>query len=219
MSSWLRRLSNGHANLYSSVMASCHDAGWDLLVRSCAALGLSGDELFEEIIRTATKPRVTDSLPPLPPVRQSPPTEDVYSPLSEPEFVERLGTNGVSELWQIVRYDEPDLACVPAKIYLNGFRLIWDDAGTPSALSDGTILPLDTEDVVVLTGPTVFGGVLVHLPGEPARSAWVRHDQLVIRPTETTARPPGRESVRGGRPASCPGPRSRGTDDVGSHNL
>ncbi len=148
------------------------------------AEGLSGDELYEEILRTVTKPRVKGPLPPLPPVRQGPPTEEVHYPLSEPEFVRRPTADGGSEVWQIVRYDEPDLERMPAKIYLNGFRLLWTDYGIPSELPDGNLVPTDTEDVIILHGPTVFGGVQICLAGQPDQTAWIRHDQLIIKPRE-----------------------------------
>jgi len=149
---------------------SADDADWDTLVAKCQALGLCGDELYDEILRTATKPRVKGPLPPLPPVRRGPPAEEVHYPLSE--------------VWQIVRYDEPDLDLMPAKIYLNGFRLLWTDSGMPAELPDGTPVPPDIEDVIILDGPTVFGDVLICLIGQPDQTAWIRHDQLLIKPRD-----------------------------------
>ena len=65
---------------YSYLVASADDADWDTLVAKCEALGLCGDELYDEILRTATKPRVNGPLPPLAPVRQGPPAEAVHYP-------------------------------------------------------------------------------------------------------------------------------------------
>ncbi|ORA32544.1 hypothetical protein BST20_24355 [Mycobacterium branderi] len=156
-----------------------------MLVAKCEALGLTGDELHEEILRTVTTPHIRGPLPPLPPVRTGPPDPDetIEYPLSLPEFVEIADENGISGQWQIVRYDEPNLAGKSARIYPNGFRLLWSDAGLPAELPDGSPLPVDAGEVVVISGPSVFGGVLVRLPGLPAQQAWVRHDQLVVRPT------------------------------------
>lgn len=165
-------------------MVSTNDADWDTLVAKCEALGLRGDELYDEILRTATKPRVNGPLPPLPPVRQGPPVEVVHHPVSEPEFVRQTSADGGSEVWQIVRYDEPDIDLVPAKIYLNGFRLLWNDSGMPAEWPDGTSVLPDTNDVVILGGPTVFGDVLICLQGQTDQTTWVRHDQLLIKPPD-----------------------------------
>jgi hypothetical protein len=163
------------------------DTDWNSVVRTCEASGLSGEDLYAEILRTVTKPRVRGPLPARPPVREGPPAERVRGPLSEPEFVLRPGANGGSEVWQIVRYDEPNMDLVPAKIYLNGFRLVWTDAGMPSELPDGSLVPANTEDVVILHGPTVFGGVFVCVGGQHDQTAWVRHDQLLIKPGDADA--------------------------------
>lgn len=104
--------------------------------------------------------------------------------MSEPEFVRQPTADGGSELWQIVRYDEPDVDLMPAKIYLNGFRLLWTDSGMPAALPDGTPVPPDIVDVIILDGPTVFGDVLICLTGQPDQAAWIRHDQLLIKPPD-----------------------------------
>jgi hypothetical protein len=148
-------------------VTSAENADWDTLVAKCQALGLRGDELYDEILRTATKPQVKGPLPPLPPVRQGPPAEEVHYPLSEPEFVRQPTADGGSEVWQIVRYDEPDVGLMPAKIYLNGFRLLWTDSGVPAE----TPLPPDIEDVIILYGPTVFGDVLICLTGQSDQMA------------------------------------------------
>jgi hypothetical protein len=165
-------------------VTSAENADWGALVAKCHALGLCGDELYDEILRTATKPRVKGPLPPLPPVRRGPPAEEVHYPLSEPEFVRQPTADGGSEVWQIVRYDEPDVDLMPAKIYLNGFRLLWTDSGMPAELPDGTPVPPDIEDVIILDGPTVFGDVLICLTGQPYQTAWIRHDQLLIKPRD-----------------------------------
>jgi hypothetical protein len=97
-------------------VTSAENADWGTLVAKCQALGLCGDELYDEILRTAAKPRVKGPLQPLPPVRRGPPAEEVHSSLSEPEFVRQPTADGGSEVWQIVRYDEPDVDLMPAKI-------------------------------------------------------------------------------------------------------
>ncbi len=165
-------------------MVSANEAYWATLVAKCEALDLRGDELYEEILRTATAPRVQGPLPPLPPVRQGPPVEEVHYPVSEPEFVRQPAADGGSEMWQIVRYDEPDMDLIPAKIYLNGFRLLWNDSGMPAEWPDSTPVPPDIEDFIIVRGPTVFGNVLICLPGQSDRTSWVRHDQLLIRPRD-----------------------------------
>jgi hypothetical protein len=165
-------------------MTSEDDHDWGLLTRKCAAQGLFGDAMYQEVMRTVTQPRVRGPRPPLPPIRQGPPPPDevIEYPLSEAEFVELPTTGGGTKVWQLVRYDEPDLDLAPARVYLNGFSIVWTDAGLPAELPDGTPVPPDTEDVVILDGPTIFGGVLVCLAGRPDALAWIRHDQLLIEP-------------------------------------
>ncbi len=165
-------------------MTGADEASWDTLRRRCEARGLSGEAMFAEVLRTVTKPQIKDALPPLPPVRQAPlPPEEVDEhPVSEPEFVELAIAGGTQKMWQIVRYDEPHLALVPAVIYLNGFSLVWDDAGMPAEFSDGEPVTPETEDVVILDGPNIFGGALVCRAGRPNAVAWIRHDQLLIEP-------------------------------------
>jgi|GEM_PF-3926541 len=141
--------------------------------------------MFAEVLRTVTEPRINPLvLQPLPPVRQTgpPPEEGGEHPLSEPAFVELAVADGTLKVWQIVRYDEPHLALVPAVIYLNGFSLVWDDAGMPAAFSDGEPVLPDTENVIIVSGPNVFGGVLICRADRPDAVAWVRHDQLLIEP-------------------------------------
>jgi hypothetical protein len=160
------------------------EGSWDMLRQRCESRGLSGDAMFAEVLQTVTKSRTRGALPPLPPIRQTPPLpgEVVEYPLSEPEFVELAVGGGTTKVWQIVRYDEPHLALVPAVIYLNGFSLVWDDAGIPAEFADGEPVTPEIEDVVILDGPTVFGGVLVCRAGRPDAVAWIRHDQLLIEP-------------------------------------
>ena len=166
------------------MMTSADHADWDTVVRKCEALGLYGDELYSEILRTVTKPHVKGPLPPLPPVRQGPPVEDVHYPLSEPEFVIQPTPDGGPQVWQIVRYDEPDVGLMPARVYLNGFRILWTDSGLPAEFPDGTPVPPDIEDVIIIDGPTVFGGVLICVAGQADQTAWIRHDQLLIKPRD-----------------------------------
>jgi hypothetical protein len=45
-------------------------------------------------------------------------------------------------------------------------------------------VPADIHHVVILDGPTVFGGVLVCLAGQRGQIAWIRHDQLLIKPRD-----------------------------------
>jgi hypothetical protein len=155
-----------------------------MLRRRCEARGLSGDAMFAEVLRTVTKSRIQGALPPLPPVRQAPPPPGEASDdlVSEAEFVELAVGGGTPKVWQIVRYDEPHLALVSAVIHMNGFSLVWDDAGMPAEFSDGEPVTPEIEDVVILDGPNVFGGVLVCRAGRPDAVAWIRHDQLLIEP-------------------------------------
>jgi hypothetical protein len=165
-------------------MTGADEGDWDTLMRRCEARGLSGDAMFAEVLRTVTKPQIKGALLPLPPVRQAPPPPEEVGPhpLSEPEYVELAVAGDTPKVWQIVRYDEPHLALVPAVIYMNGFSLVWDDAGIPAEFSDGEPVTPDTEDVVILHGPNVFGGVLVCRAGRLDAVAWIRHDQLLIEP-------------------------------------
>jgi len=137
-----------------------------------------------EVLRTLTAPRIKGALLPLPPVRLvPPPPEEVgENPVSKPEFVELAVAGGTPKVWQIVRYDEPHLALVPAVIYLNRFSLVWDDAGMPAEFADGAPVTPDTEDLVILGDPDVFGGVLVCRADCPDAVARIRHDQLLIEP-------------------------------------
>ena len=167
-------------------MTGADEGSWDTLKRRCESRGLAGDAMFAEVLRTMTEPHIKGALPPLPPVRQTPPAPEEVDeyPVSEPEFVELAATDGTPKVWQIVRYDEPHLALVPAAIYVNGFSLVWDDAGMPAEFSNGEPVTPDTQDVVILDGPTIFGGVLVCRAGRPDAVAWIRHDQLLIEPSE-----------------------------------
>lgn len=164
--------------------SAASEGSWESLRRRCEARGLSGDAMFAEVLRTVTKPQIQGALPPLPPVRKAPPPPGEVGeyPVSEPEFVALAVPGGTPKVWQIVRYDEPHLALVPAVIYANGFSLVWDDAGMPAEFSDGEPVTPDIEDVVILDGPNVFGGVLVCRVGRPGAVAWIRHDQLLIEP-------------------------------------
>jgi hypothetical protein len=136
-----------------------------------------------------TAPRFKGEPPPLPPVRQGPPepNEVEHYPASEPDYVEIAVSGGTSTVWQIVRYDERELAFVPAVLYLNGFSLVWDDAGFPAEFSDGEPVTADTGDLVILGGPDVFGGVLVCRADRPDAVAKIRHDQLLIEPRHLNA--------------------------------
>jgi hypothetical protein len=165
-------------------MTSADDGDWDGLRRRCEARGLSGEAMFAEIIRTAAGPAIKGPLPPLPPVRPGPPQPGEVDefPLSEPEFVVFAVADGTPKTWQIVRYDEPRLTLVPAVIYPNGFSLVWDDAGMPAEFSDGEPVTPETSDLVIVYGPSVFGGVRVCRAGRPEVTAWIRHDQLLIEP-------------------------------------
>jgi hypothetical protein len=165
-------------------MTSADEGSWETLTRRCEARGLSGEAMFAEVLRTLTVPRIKGALLSLPPVRLvPPPPEEVGEhPVSEPEFVELAVAGGTPKVWQIVRYDEPHLALVPAVIYLNGFSLVWDDAGMPAEFADGAHVTPDIENLVILGDPDVFGGVPVCRADHPDAVARIRHDQLLIEP-------------------------------------